>query len=89
MLKRWTGHGVNTPDMVNNLDGALKALGWTKDYQYLRALFEALENVTAIPLLRGVRIIHRRAMNILCQRSGGQNRALTQYRYENPAAAST
>src|ERR1700730_18238375 len=26
---------VNTPDMVNNLDDALKALGWPKDYQYI------------------------------------------------------
>ena len=26
---------VNTPDMVNNLDDALKALGWKTDYQYL------------------------------------------------------
>jgi len=26
---------VNTPDMVNNLDDALKALGWSKDYQYI------------------------------------------------------
>jgi hypothetical protein len=26
---------VNTPDMVNNLDDALKALGWPNDYQYL------------------------------------------------------
>ena len=26
---------VNTPDLVNNLDDALKALGWTTDYQYL------------------------------------------------------
>jgi hypothetical protein len=26
---------VNTPDMVNNLDDALKALGWPTDYQYL------------------------------------------------------
>jgi hypothetical protein len=26
---------VNTPDMVNNLDDALKALGWPKDYQYV------------------------------------------------------
>ena len=24
---------VNTPDMVNNLDDALKALGWPNDYQ--------------------------------------------------------
>jgi hypothetical protein len=26
---------VNTPDMVNNLDDALTALGWPKDYQYI------------------------------------------------------
>ena len=26
---------VNTPDMVNNLDDALKALGWPTDYQYV------------------------------------------------------
>ena len=26
---------VNTPDMVNNLDDALKALGWENDYQYI------------------------------------------------------
>ena len=26
---------VNTPDMVNNLDDALKAMGWPTDYQYL------------------------------------------------------
>jgi hypothetical protein len=26
---------VNTPDMVNNLDDALKALGWANDYQYI------------------------------------------------------
>ena len=26
---------VNTPDMVNNLDDALKALGWPKDYQFI------------------------------------------------------
>ena len=26
---------VNTPDMVNNLDDALKALGWATDYQYI------------------------------------------------------
>src|SRR3954471_2060773 len=26
---------VNTPDMVNNLDDALKALGWPTDYQYI------------------------------------------------------
>lgn len=26
---------VNTPDMVNNLDDALKALGWPHDYQYI------------------------------------------------------
>jgi hypothetical protein len=26
---------VNTPDMVNNLDDALKALGWPKDYRYI------------------------------------------------------
>jgi hypothetical protein len=26
---------VNTPDMVNNLDDALKSLGWPTDYQYL------------------------------------------------------
>jgi len=26
---------VNTPDMVNNLDDALKALGWPTDYEYL------------------------------------------------------
>src|SRR5215208_6675283 len=26
---------VNTPDMVNNLDDALKALGWRNDYQYI------------------------------------------------------
>ncbi|HEY2905477.1 MAG TPA: hypothetical protein VGJ29_06220 [Vicinamibacterales bacterium] len=26
---------VNTPDMVNNLDDALAALGWKKDYQYI------------------------------------------------------
>ena len=26
---------VNTPDMVNNLDDALKALGWPNDYQYV------------------------------------------------------
>jgi len=26
---------VNTPDMVNNLDEALKALGWASDYQYI------------------------------------------------------
>ena len=26
---------VNTPDMVNNLDDALKALGWPSDYQYI------------------------------------------------------
>ena len=26
---------VNTPDMVNNLDDALKALGWKSDYQYI------------------------------------------------------
>lgn len=24
---------VNTPDMVNNLDDALKSLGWATDYQ--------------------------------------------------------
>ena len=26
---------VNTPDMVNNLDDALKALGWLRDYQFI------------------------------------------------------
>jgi hypothetical protein len=26
---------VNTPDMVNNLDDALKALGWPTDYTYV------------------------------------------------------
>lgn len=26
---------VNTPDMVNNLDDALNALGWANDYRYL------------------------------------------------------
>jgi hypothetical protein len=26
---------VNTPDMVTNLDDALNALGWPKDYQYI------------------------------------------------------
>jgi hypothetical protein len=26
---------VNTPDMVNNLDDALKALRWPNDYQYI------------------------------------------------------
>ena len=26
---------VNTPDMVNNLDDALTALGWPKDYRYV------------------------------------------------------
>lgn len=26
---------VNTPDMVNNLDDALKTLGWPRDYQYI------------------------------------------------------
>jgi hypothetical protein len=26
---------VNTPDMVNKLDGALKSLGWPTDYAYL------------------------------------------------------
>lgn len=26
---------VNTPDMVNNLDDAPKALGWPTDYQYI------------------------------------------------------
>ena len=26
---------VNTPVMVNNLDDALKALGWPTDYQYI------------------------------------------------------
>src|SRR3954464_4036582 len=26
---------VNTPDMVNNLDDALKSLGWPSDYQYI------------------------------------------------------
>ena len=26
---------VNTPDMVNNLEDALKALGWSNDYQYI------------------------------------------------------
>lgn len=26
---------VNTPDMVNNLDDALKSLGWPNDYQYI------------------------------------------------------
>jgi hypothetical protein len=26
---------VNTPDMVNNLDDALKALGWLTDYQHI------------------------------------------------------
>lgn len=26
---------VNTPDMVNHLDDALKALGWKNDYQYI------------------------------------------------------
>jgi hypothetical protein len=26
---------VNTPDMVNNLDDALTALGWPKDYQFV------------------------------------------------------
>ena len=26
---------VNTPDMVNNLDDALKKLGWANDYQYI------------------------------------------------------
>jgi hypothetical protein len=26
---------VNTPDMVNNLNDALKALGWPNDYQYI------------------------------------------------------
>ena len=26
---------VNTPDMVNNLDDALKSLGWRTDYQYI------------------------------------------------------
>ena len=26
---------INTPDMVNNLDDALKALGWPNDYQYI------------------------------------------------------
>jgi hypothetical protein len=26
---------VNTPDLVNNLDDALKALGWAADYQYI------------------------------------------------------
>src|SRR5437868_3118914 len=26
---------VNTPDMVNNLDDALKVLGWPTDYQYI------------------------------------------------------
>ena len=26
---------VNTPDMMFNLDDALKALGWPKDYQFL------------------------------------------------------
>ena len=26
---------VNTPDMVHNLDDALTALGWPKDYQYI------------------------------------------------------
>ena len=26
---------VNTPDMVNNLDDALKSLGWPTDYRYI------------------------------------------------------
>jgi hypothetical protein len=26
---------VNTPDLVNNLDDALNALHWPKDYQYI------------------------------------------------------
>ena len=26
---------VNTPDMLNNLDDALKALGWPTDYRYV------------------------------------------------------
>jgi hypothetical protein len=26
---------VNTPDMVNNLDDALKTLGWPNDYEFL------------------------------------------------------
>jgi len=26
---------VNTPDMVNNLEDALKALGWPNDYQFI------------------------------------------------------
>jgi hypothetical protein len=26
---------VNTPDMVTNLDDALKSLGWPTDYQYI------------------------------------------------------
>jgi hypothetical protein len=26
---------VNTPDMVNNLDDALKSLGWQNDYQFI------------------------------------------------------
>ena len=26
---------VNTPDLVNNLDDALKTLGWAADYQYI------------------------------------------------------
>ncbi len=26
---------VNTPDMVNNVEDALKALGWPKDYQFI------------------------------------------------------
>ena len=26
---------VNTPDMLNNVDDALKELGWPTDYQYI------------------------------------------------------
>src|SRR5258708_4416979 len=26
---------VNTPDMINNLDDALKELGWPNDYQFI------------------------------------------------------
>jgi hypothetical protein len=26
---------VNTPEVLNNLDDALKALGWPTDYQYI------------------------------------------------------
>src|SRR3954447_7091005 len=26
---------VNTPDLVNNIDDALKSMGWPTDYQYL------------------------------------------------------